>query len=286
MEFYEVGEKRGLEMQAPESANKRSKEQHEYPLEHPPSQPPLQRERGPLAQAVVSGQRVSRIWNEAWKLWVSSQSGMVGRRATPPLDPGRWNHEQLRGFFDDIARCFLESGGQQGMYPYEGGNPGWVSTNYGSSRGGGGRPGGRRGPDPKLIEFVKVGQRTSLEFKEFWSMYCQEHGGSTFDPNKHATPFFVGCALCYGVKKLVEEEWAKPYLGAVGLAGQPMLARVIKRGQQNELKEGWTKFCEEKGEGKFDPELYDPQTLFEFMGSVGMQTYQVPDLLEKLAQVP
>ena len=95
----------------------------------------------------------------------------------------------------------------------------------------------------------------------------------------------MGCALVYGVHKLVDEDWAKPYLGAVGIAGRPLLARIIKRGQRSELGESWKNFCEKKGEGKFDPELYDPQTLFEFMGTVGMETYDVSDLLAKLSNV-
>jgi len=332
MEDSEVGGKRKLEMAVNRGyANKRSKDQHEYPSRNPPNT------RGPLAEAVVSGQRVSRLWNEAWKMWVMANHHSPTR---PPCDPSRWEPEQLKMFFDDIGRCFLHGGRQQkdrgfienrgpnGFDPYfqqDRKGPSWdfdsaLMRNSGwgppqsswdrepprGMRGGRGR--GRLGPfpvnglgmrggmpsfaappsstDPMLIKFVKEGQRNCLPFKEFWVKYCEEHGGGTYDPRKHSTAFFVGCALVYGVHKLVDEAWAKPYLGSVGIAGRPLLARIIKRGQRDELKESWKNFCEKKGEGKFDPELYDPQTLFEFMGTVGMETYKVSDLLAKLSNVP
>jgi len=290
--------KRPLETGTASSASKRSKNRNEN---HKP--------RGPLAEAIVNGQRVSKIWNEAWKLWVTTQANWSGRHGTPPCDPARWSPERLKIFFDELGMCFLEMRGnpsQQYLGPPQRGPEcfGPPMRNYEqpidpnfrqwgrqpAPRGNTGTPfGPGLGPrggftDPLLIQFIKDGQRNSPSFKEFWSQHCQEHGGGTFDPNKHATPFFIGCALCYGVDKLIEEDWTKPYLGAVGLAGQPLLARVIKNGQHDEFKESWTKFVEQKG-GKTDPTTYDPQTLFEFMGTVGMNTYKVPELLEKLAEI-
>jgi len=334
MEDLEVGEKRKFRMAAKEeSANKRSKERHEYPKSRgPPSN------RGPLAEAVVSGQRVSRLWNEAWKMWVIAN---CPRRERPPCDPARWEPDQLKMFFDDIGRCFLDAGqppndrfGHHGGPPLgfdapfelarNGPMPSWQrdsalmrNSSWGPSswdreppremargampggfrgrgmmRAGrssfGGRPsfGGRESfVDPMLIKFVKEGQRNCPAFKQFYVQYCQDHGGGTYDPIKHDTPFFVGCALIFGVSKLVEEDWAKPYLGAVGLAGRPLLVRIIKRGQRNELRDSWKIFCEKKGEGKFDPELYDPQALFEFIGSVGMETYNASEIMAKLTNV-
>jgi len=333
MEDMEVGEKRKLRIAIREEpANKRSKERHEYPKSRGASS-----NRGPLAEAVVSGQRVSRLWNEAWKMWVLAN---CPRRERPPCDPARWEPEQLKMFFDDIGRCFLDGGqpierfGPPGPPPPPLGfdapfdigrngpmrrwqrdsplmrNSGWGPPSWDREppremvRGG--MPGGFRDRgmirapprprfagrpsfggsdsfvDPMLIKFVKEGQRNCPAFKEFYVEYCKDHGGGTYDPIKHDTPFFVGCALVYGVRKLADERWAKPYLGAVGLAGRPLLVRIIKRGQRNELRESWKNFCEKKGEGKFDPEHYDPQTLFEFVGSVGMETYNASEIMAKL----
>jgi len=297
-----VGAKRSLETVSSESATKRLKNRNENHLP-----------RSPLAEAVVNGQRVSRSWNEAWKLWVTLQP-YTGRHKTPPCDPARWSPEQLKIFFDELAQCYMELRGkryspdvrqrfgeshirspggfdpymQQFEQPIGRSRQPWerelappqnldIQTGFGIRM--------RGFTDPLLIQFVKDGQRNSQSFRDFWSQHCQEHGGGTFDPRKHATPFFVGSALCYGVERLVQEEWAKPYLGAIGLAGQPLLGRVIKNGLKNELKESWASFCEQKGETRKDPILFDPQTLFEFMGSVGMDTYKVPELLEKLAEI-
>jgi len=146
-------------------------------------------------------------------------------------------------------------------------------------------PAARRGlVDPVLVEFIKMGQRKKQGFREIWKRFCEEHGGGTMDPSKHATPYFIGFIMYYGVDKLSNEDWAKPYLPELGSIGAPILVGVVKKGQRESesWKEKWSQFCIESGAIKKDPALHEARSLYEFVSDVGVATYGEKELMKRL----
>jgi len=104
------------------------------------------------------------------------------------------------------------------------------------------------------------------------------------DPSKHATPYFIGFIMYYGVDKLSNEDWAKPYLPELGSIGAPILVGVVKKGQRESesWKEKWSQFCIESGAIKKDPALHEARSLYEFVSDVGVATYGEKELMKRL----
>jgi len=149
---------------------------------------------------------------------------------------------------------------------------------------------GRGFSNPALVDLVKAGQRNKEGFKDTWRRFCTEHGGGTMDPRMHPVPFFVGFSMYYGVERLGKEEWAQPFLSALGNAGSPILIQIIKKGQREseKWKQQWSKFCNESAGARKDPALHEPRSLFQFVGDVGVTTYGEKELMKRLfeANVP
>jgi len=158
--------------------------------------------------------------------------------------------------------------------------------------GGGGGGGGGAG---SLAEFIKTGQRQSMNWKKAWHSYCTMNGGQMFDPNKYDDSFIGGFidhvgslaandlalqagqqgvdleAALSGAKRPAPAGGGGPAKFARGGGDndseKAALVQQIKDLQRSDQskKEAWWAYCDEQLGGVKDPNRHDKETLNAFI---------------------
>eukprot|EP00913_Durusdinium_trenchii_P031060 g29087.t1 len=150
-------------------------------------------------------------------------------------------------------------------------------------------------PAPPLAECVKMGQRSSIQWKNAWQAYCQLYGGGFNDPAKHDDAFiksfleYVGEVALISLANMESEERPqrkRPLSGAVFAQAPPAkrqtifqddsaektaLVEKIKALQRSsfESKQAWWAFCDAEARGIKDPNRHQVEKLQQFLDEFG-----------------
>jgi len=178
---------------------------------------------------------------------------------------------------------------------------------FGGGFGGGGGLGPQMGGGPTggpmdtmMAEWVKLGQRSSPNFKAAWKLYCGIYGGQLNDPARQG-PEYVAGFIDY-VGQLTQATLAQEAMGMMGMVSggaygghkrgmdsssfMPMTKRAKQGGEHEDeemasliervktlqrqdpaKKKLWWDFTDENHGGVHDPSRHDKAVLLEFLAS-------------------
>ena len=111
--------------------------------------------------------------------------------------------------------------------------------------GGGGRYGGEQHHDENdLVALIKSAQRSCKTWAAGWQQYCADYGGGTTDPSRHTQSYIMQAIAELGLPK--------------GSAKEKFVEEVkaIQKTSEAHRKQ-WTDYCDEHGDGTYDPNFYD-----------------------------
>mmetsp|Transcript_14134 Transcript_14134/g.26465 ORF Transcript_14134/g.26465 Transcript_14134/m.26465 type:complete len:250 (+) Transcript_14134:75-824(+) len=242
-----------------------------------------------LVERIKGLQRTDGDFKQAWWSYCDEQQGGV-------KDPKRHDETSLSTFLSMYQSGGYQVGGGGGYTPRP--HPRAPVARYtpmpsvSPSYKGGHIPAARQmyavtpQPTPGLAEVVKMGQRSSQQWRAAWQTFCGIYGNMMNDPAKHPESFlkqfldFVGdCAL----KELSAEpgetseppaKRMRPTMGEslVGDAHKQALVEKIKSLQRSDqtAKQQWWDFADAYNKGVRDPNRTDTATLERFLAEHGL----------------
>lgn len=257
--------------------------------------------------AVKAGQRSSHNFKQAWHMYCESQNQTF-------YDPARHDNAFVQGFFDQLGIGYIQmiKGGSPVQRPPSGGptppfqpqrnsgppnflnqgpnnfqrpdSPHGGPMNHkggmgmkGAGKNGNFNPGVPDGtPLARIQQLVKMGQRSSAEWKQLWIDWCQQNGNGVQDPARHSSLFILSFVLRFGLAQVVGTQWAQPYLVSLGELAKPFMTATITRGcQESEpWQDLWSTFADGKGPNLREPSKHDAGSLMEFFDMTAMVQFQ------------
>lgn len=130
-----------------------------------------------------------------------------------------------------------------------------------------------------LIARVKRGQRTSVEFKQQWWMYCDGLGGGIRDPSRHDLTFlrrffesYAPIATSKEAERSAAEGPGHPNADTTPIPEDPERERVLQYIRATRSHEAWEAqwrwYCVTFGSGIYDPRLHPTPFLQQFFAMI------------------
>eukprot|EP01064_Diplonema_japonicum_P002040 TRINITY_DN11324_c0_g1_i1.p1 TRINITY_DN11324_c0_g1~~TRINITY_DN11324_c0_g1_i1.p1 ORF type:complete len:236 (+),score=55.16 TRINITY_DN11324_c0_g1_i1:57-764(+) len=178
-----------------------------------------------LVERIKRGQRASMEWKQRWWDWCDANGGT--------RDPAK--HEAWM-LMQAVAQCGEPPQGPPTM-PRKGRRTNPYLSNPAQSA---------------LVSQIKKGQRASSEWKARWWKWCDEAGGSTYDPARHSLDALSNALAVCGQPPA--DETAVPPPAPTSPEHEEFIQKV-KALQRSSVpfKNAWGKYCELHGHSKRDP---------------------------------
>ncbi|CAK0846073.1 unnamed protein product [Prorocentrum cordatum] len=227
---------------------------------------------GPLTDKVKEWQRASIANTQAWRSYCIE----VGDGT---YDPAQYDAAFLKVAMADLG---MEAPGHGGKGVGRKGAPaewGPDAPSYGGARGSRAAGGGKGGKDGgQLTEEVKTWQRASLENTRVWRQHCEERGDGSYDPSAYSGAFLRAflAEVAEGGGGAPRRQQARAprgpgprWQGASG--GRGPLTDQVKELQRVDrgFSEAWRRYCDECGDGVYDPSKHDGAFLKAALRSLG-----------------
>jgi len=198
-----------------------------------------------LVDRVKEWQRISKQNNETWVEYCNARGEGVYNPGSHTADFLRTAMEELGG----IAAAQQRPPSQQLQTILPGSRRNSLASTAGFE-------GASSGGKSLLINSVKDFQRTGGA--ESWQQYCDQHGEGIYDPAAHSVNFLQGAMEVLSI----------PTTSAVsaGLGRQgSKAAAAVKEWQRQDRhnNDAWQRYCDEVGDGMYDPNHYDDAFLEE-----------------------
>jgi len=202
-----------------------------------------------VVDQVKEAQRSSIQWSQAWRTFCDEEG-------TGDYDPSRYETAFLQRALKvlNVEEGHGNAVSQQAKYSW--------NSDHGTGNG-----------DyalESLVEQVKAWQRTDSANGELWRQYCDENGDGTYDPSRHTAAFLKSAMGRLNGQN--SRSWLNPQSQTPRRNNQrtrtrgmslSQLIEEIKHWQRQSLPNSiaWRQFCQENGDGSYDPTRYDSEFL-------------------------
>eukprot|EP00440_Ansanella_granifera_P005777 gb/GFBE01006266.1/.p1 GENE.gb/GFBE01006266.1/~~gb/GFBE01006266.1/.p1 ORF type:complete len:393 (+),score=71.49 gb/GFBE01006266.1/:1-1179(+) len=126
----------------------------------------------------------------------------------------------------------------------------------------------------KLVQQVKLIQRSSEELKADWHKFCDEEQGGIRDPVRHDAAFLQRFLMTPQAAAALASFPQQLSADGEGQAARdpmhPNLVSQVKRAQRNNFKEAWRQHCDAEAGGMRDPGRHTVASLRRFLGSIDL----------------